>query len=192
MLGFWAVRKVAIEELIYDILLANKTKMQKKMYLLFVWPININQRILFLAETWYITMLQSERHFRRDRKTWNQTGQRFSFPAGCIMSRRWIISTKSRSDMFRQSWHTKSILQNLQEKCYNGWYWTWKTDGIRQCLRWIFLDVDPHVSKYLSLCSPASVTAAVVRRNLSCRASCGTLTVRSGLGWLLIEIPSIT
>lgn len=31
MLGFWAV-----EELIYDILLANKTKMQKKMYLLFV------------------------------------------------------------------------------------------------------------------------------------------------------------
>lgn len=156
-----------------------------------------NQSILikefyFLAETWYITMLQSERHFRRDRKTWNQTGQRFSFPAGCIMSRRWIISTKSRSDMFRQSWHTKSILQNLQEKCCNGWYWTWKTDGIRQCLRWIFLDVDPHVSKYLSLCSPASVTAAVVRRNLSCRASCGTLTVRSGVGWLLIEIPSIT
>lgn len=30
MLGFWAVRKVAIEELIYEILLANKTKMQKK------------------------------------------------------------------------------------------------------------------------------------------------------------------
>lgn len=30
MLGFWAVRKVAIEELIYDILLANKTKKAKK------------------------------------------------------------------------------------------------------------------------------------------------------------------
>lgn len=89
MLGFWAVRKVAIEELIYDILLANKTKMQKKkMYLFFVYPININQRILFLAETRYITMPQSEMHFTSDRKSWNQTGQRFSFPAGCIMSRR--------------------------------------------------------------------------------------------------------